>query len=88
VNATQEIKVKGMRQEIDAWHRYIYFEREGKSYELTLYWDQFSGYEIVWRSEDGITISKAPEWARNWDNSDWPDLSGWLDELTYEMEGK
>ena len=87
MNTTQEIKVSSASQEIDSWRRYIYFEREGKSYELILFWDQFNGYDTTWRSEDGVAISKAPEWAYNWDNNDWPSFEGLLDELTFEMEG-
>ena len=89
MNAMQEIKVNGMRQEIDAWHRYIHFTREGSEYELTLYWDQFNGFEIMWRSANGEAISKAPKWANEWDEGDHNEsLAWWLDELTYEMEGK
>jgi len=86
MNATQEIKVEGLREEVDAWHRYIYFTREGENYELTLYWDQFTGYEIIWRSEDG----KAPEWAIEWDESAHNNmtLEHYLDDLTYEEANK
>ena len=86
MNKTQEIKVNGVRQENDAWHRYIYFNREGQDYELTLYWDQFTGYEIMWRSNNG----KAPEWASDWDEEahNGMTLEHYLDDLTYEMENK
>jgi hypothetical protein len=88
MNTTQELKVKGMRQEVDAWHRYIHFTREGKDYELTLFWDQFNGYEVMWRSVDGQGTGKAPDWANNWDEDHNESLVWWLDELTYQMEGK
>lgn len=87
MNATQEIKVSSASQEIDGWRRYIYFERESKSYELILFWDQFNGYEITWRYEDRVSIFKAPEWATNWDENAHNNmtLEHYLDELTYEM---
>lgn len=86
MNATQDIKISDVRQEIDGWRRYIYLEREGKSYELILFWDQFNGYEITWRYENEVIISKAPEWATNWNENAHGNitLEHYLDELTYE----
>jgi hypothetical protein len=42
----------------------------------------------MWRSVDGQGTGKAPDWANNWDEDHNESLVWWLDELTYEMEGK
>lgn len=90
MNATQEIKINGMRKEVDAWRRYIHLTRDGVDYDLTLFWDQFDGYEILWRSVNGELNSVEPDWSVNWneDEHNGQYLSWWLDELTCDMEGK
>jgi hypothetical protein len=87
MNKIQEIKINGMRQDIDAWRRYIHFNKDGIDYELILFWDQFDGYEIMWGSASDTKLSKAPEWADNWDEDDHEGMSlgHYLDDLTYEM---
>jgi hypothetical protein len=83
MNARQEIKITGSRHEETGWKRYIFFEYEGNEYELTLFWDEFNGYEIYWGMPE-----KAPEWAVNWDKdmSEGQSLEHWLDELTFERD--
>jgi len=51
------------------WKRVINFTHEGNEYEVLLFWDEFQGYELIWRSENGEFISKTPEWAVNWDEN-------------------
>jgi hypothetical protein len=87
VNTTQEIKLSSVRQEIDGWRRYIYLTKGGVEYQLTLFWDQFNGYEIMWGAENDTRISKAPDWANDWDEDDnnGISLAGYLDELTCEV---
>lgn len=81
MNATKQIEITDQRHEETGWKRYIYFKYEGKDYELTLFWDEFNGYEIYWREPN-----TAPDWARNWDEdmSEGLSLAGWLDELTFQ----
>ena len=89
MNKTQEINVSSVRQEIDGWRRYIYLTKDGVEYYLTLFWDQFNGYEIMWGAENDTRISKAPDWAIDWDQDDHDGMSleHYLDDLTWEMEG-
>lgn len=83
MNAVQDIKINGIRHEETAWKRYIYFEYEGNQYELTLYWDEFTGYEIYWREPN-----KTPDWVVNWneDEHNGMTLEHYLDELTYDEQ--
>lgn len=81
----QQVVITGKRHEEMGWKRYLCFEYEGNSYELTLFWDEFNGYEIMWREP-----SKTPDWVVNWDEPAHQGMSfeHYLDELTYEMEWK
>jgi len=40
-----QIVVDGAHHEETGWRRYIYFEYKGNKYEITLFWDEFNGYE-------------------------------------------
>ncbi len=85
MNATQEIKITGKEHEETGWKRYIYLEHKGEKCELTLFWDEFSGYEIYWR-----VTNKIPKWAIEWneDSKNEISLAHYLDDLTYEIEVK
>ena len=92
MNATQEIKIEGVSEEITGWKRYISFTYEGNQYEAALYWDS-EGYELIFISENGITYKgfyDAPKWAEEWDESDHNSmyLNYYLDDLTHKMEEK
>lgn len=82
---TQELKITGKCHEETGWKRYISFEYEGKEYELFLFWNEFDGYDINWRSPD-----KTPNWVVEWDSEAHQNMSfeHYLDELTFEMEWK
>lgn len=91
MNATQEIKVDGVRQEITGWKRYISFTYDGNQYEAILHWDS-DGYELFFTSENGVAYQglwNMPDWAENWDETkhDGQYLNWYLDDLTFEMEG-
>lgn len=77
----KQLVITGSRQESTGWKRYICFEYEGNQYELTLFWEEFNGYDIYWRSPD-----KTPDWVVNWNEEEHEGMSfGWyLDELTWE----
>jgi hypothetical protein len=77
-----EIVIKGSSHEDTAWKRYIRFEYEGNSYELTLFWDEFNGYEIYWQ-----VPNKTPDWVVNWNQDEYGGMSfqWYLDDLTWEM---
>ncbi len=45
----KQIVIKGKEHEETGWKRYIYFEYEGNEYELTLFYDEFTGYDTYWR---------------------------------------
>jgi hypothetical protein len=87
MNTTEEIKLSSVSQEIDGWRRYVYFTKDGVEYQLTLFWDQFNGYEIMWGSANDTKLSKAPDWANDWDQDEHNGMSlaGLLDELTCEL---
>jgi hypothetical protein len=79
----REIVISDTSLEITAWNRYICFQYEGNQYELTLFWNEFDGFDIWWREP-----SKAPDWAINWDETKYngESLAGYLDWLTYSRE--
>lgn len=81
----KQINITGKNHEETGWKRYLCFEYEGNEYELTLFWDEFNGYETYWRSPD-----KTPAWVVEWDSEAHNGMSfeHYLDELTYEMEWK
>lgn len=83
MNATQEIKINDVSHEETAWKRYIYFQHDGNDYELTLYWDEFNGYETYWSSPN-----QTPDWVTNWNESEHKGMSfqWYLDELTYNIK--
>ncbi len=76
-----EIVVTRSNEDTTGWKRYIAFNYEGNEYELTLFWDEFNGYEIFWREP-----SKAPDWATNWkeEKNEGASLAGYLDLLSWE----
>jgi hypothetical protein len=86
MNTTQEIKITSINHEETGWKRRIHFQYEGKDYQITLYWDEFDGYDIVWRFCNGEQISRSPEWAINWNEDEHEGMSfeHYLDELTWE----
>ena len=90
MNATQDIKINGSVHEETAWKRYLCFDYEGKEYELTLFWDEFNGYDTYWRSCNGEQIDVTPHWAIAWDEEthNGNTLEAYLDELTFELEAK
>ena len=81
----KQLNITRKTHEETGWKRYLCFEYEGNEYELTLFWDEFNGYEIYWREPN-----KTPAWVSEWDSEAHQDMSfeHYLDELTYEMEWK
>ena len=81
----KQLNITRKTHEETGWKRYLCFEYEGNEYELTLFWDEFNGYEIYWREPN-----KTPAWVAEWDSEAHQDMSFeyYLDELTYEMEWK
>ena len=59
----KEIVIEGSRHEEMSWKRYIYFQYEGNNYELTLFWEEFNGYDTFWRVPD-----RTPDWVAEWDS--------------------
>jgi len=82
----KQINITSLNHENTGWKRRIHFQYEGKDYQLTLYWDEFNGYDIVWRFCNGEQINRSPEWAINWDEDEHEGMSfeHYLDELTWE----
>lgn len=75
-----KITIKSVTKEITAWNKEITFEREGETYTVTLYWNKYDGYELVFQGNAGHT----PEWAQEWidtENGD-ENLYEILDNLT------
>jgi hypothetical protein len=78
-----QVVIEGCYHEETAWKRYIYFDYEGKRYEITLFWDEFNGYESYWRVPD-----KVPNWVLEWDEEAHQGMSfeHYLDDLTFERK--
>jgi hypothetical protein len=77
------ITIKQANKDTTAWAKEITFEREGKEYSVTLYWDSYDGYDITFKNKHNGT----PKWA--WDlievdNGD-ENLYEILDNLTEEV---
>jgi hypothetical protein len=81
MNATKDIKIIGKEHEETGWKRYVYFEYEGEKYELTLFYDEFTGYDTYWREP-----SKRPDWVVEWDSEAHEGMSfeHYIDDLTWE----
>ena len=71
------ITIKEASKEVTAWSKDITFDREGKIYSVTLYWDSYEGYDITFKNKTNST----PKWAK--DLYDYEDSSG--DENLYEI---
>jgi hypothetical protein len=77
------ITIKQTSKETTAWAKEITFEREGKEYSVTLYWDSYDGYDITFKNKTNST----PKWAQDLievDNGD-ENLYEILDNLTEEV---
>jgi hypothetical protein len=83
MNTTKEIQIQGSRHEDTGWKRYIYFTHDGESYELTLFWDEFNGYETYWQ-----VPTVRPDWVVNWNQDEHGGMSfeWYLDDLTWEIK--
>ncbi len=77
-----QIVIAHSSEESTGWKRYIAFNYEGNEYELTLFWEEFSGYDTYWREPDS-----APNWVIEWDSEAHQGMSfeHYLDDLTWEM---
>lgn len=84
----KQLVIANSHHEETGWKRYLCFNYEGNEYELTLFWDEFNGYEIYWRSCNGDQINQTPHWAIAWDEEahNGNTLEAYLDELTYERD--
>jgi hypothetical protein len=77
------ITIKQANKDTTAWAKEITFEREGKEYSVTLYWDSYDGYDITFKNKHNST----PKWAQDLievDNGD-ENLYEILDNLTEEV---
>ena len=59
------ITIKDITKEVTAWAKDITFEREGKTYSVTLYWNNWDGYDITFHNKTNST----PAWANEWQDS-------------------
>jgi hypothetical protein len=67
-DTTQDYLVEKFSDENTGWVRGLQIEKDGKTHKVSLYWDAFDGYDIVWREG-------TPDWA-------WEIDLGELDERT------
>ena len=72
-----DLKIKGITKEDTGWTKEITLEREGKTYSVTLYWNNWDGYDITFKNKTNST----PKWAK--DLYDYEDSNG--DENLYEI---
>ena len=71
------ITIKSTATTYTGYSKDITFEREGKTYSVTLYWDSYEGYDITFKNKTNST----PKWAK--DLYDYEDSNG--DENLYEI---
>ena len=57
-----DITIKKVNKEVVAWNKDIEFEYQGKTYLVTLNWDNYDGYEIIFKNKTNET----PNWAARW----------------------
>jgi len=78
----KQVVIDWSAEESTGWKRHISFNYEGNSYELTLFWEEFNGYDTFWREP-----STTPNWVVEWDSEAHNNMSfeHYLDELTWEM---
>ena len=79
----ERIVISHLEEENTGWKRLISFEYQGNHYALTLFWEEFNGYEIFWREP-----SKAPDWVINWneDEHNGESFAEHIDWLTWESD--
>ncbi len=70
-------KIQLLSKESKSWVKELRIEREGETYDITLCWDDFNGYEIVGFYK-GLERIPTPEWA------DVPEFEYNLDSATEE----
>ena len=77
----EQIVIAHSEEENTGWKRRLSFDSQGNNYELTLYWGEFDGYDIVWRF-----LIHTPAWVVEWDSEAHEGMSieHYLDELTWE----
>jgi hypothetical protein len=77
-----EVVITNSNEENTGWKRYIAFNYQGNEYELTLFWEEFNGYDTFWRVPE-----RTPDWVAEWDSEAHQGMSfeHYLDELTWEM---
>ena len=79
-----EITIKGITKEDTGWTKEITLEREGETHSVTLYWNNWDGYNITFHNKTNST----PAWAWKMieaDNGD-ENLYEILDNLTEKEE--
>jgi hypothetical protein len=83
-----QITIADFSEENTGWKRRISFNYQGNNYELTLYWGEFEGYDIVWRFCNGKQMINTPDWVAGWDSEAHQGMSfeHYLDDLTWERK--
>jgi hypothetical protein len=78
----KQVVIDWCAEESTGWKRHISFNYEGNNYALTLFWEEFNGYEIFWREPNST-----PNWVVEWDSEAHNGMSfeHYLDDLTWEM---
>jgi hypothetical protein len=61
-----DITIKKVSKEVVAWNKHIEFEYQGKTYLVTLNWDNYDGYDITFKGGNETT----PNWAARWIEQD------------------
>ena len=81
-----QIVIAHFNEESTGWKRYITLNYQGNNYELTLYWGEFEGYDIVWRFCNSKQMINTPDWVVEWDSEAHNQMSfeHYLDDLTWE----
>jgi len=83
-----QIIIADFNEENTGWKRRISFDYQGNNYELTLYWGEFEGYDVVWRFCNGKQMINTPDWVVEWDSEAHQGMSfeHYLDDLTWERK--
>ena len=79
----KQVVIDWCAEESTGWKRHISFSYEGNEYELTLFWDEFNGYEIYWQ-----VPRVTPDWVVNWDEEahNGNSFEAYLDDLTWDVK--
>jgi hypothetical protein len=73
------MKVRQLEKEIHSYTLTLEIEREGKSYRVDVYYDNYDGYDVYFLGDRGERISN-PDWVAELEEELTEPLGFWLEE--------